>query len=897
LNAGHQLGPYEILEPLGAGGMGEVWLAQDTRLGRQVAIKVLPAEFASDPERLARFEQEARASAALNHPHIAAVFDVGAETVDGTTTHYMVQEYLQGHTLRSVLDPGALKLERALVLGVEIAEALRAAHKAGIVHRDLKPENIFVTEDGHAKVLDFGLAKLTESATPAMGSQSMSPTVLGTQAGAIMGTAGYMAPEQAQGEEVDHRADLFAFGCVLYEMATGRQPFAGKNVYDTIGRIVSDEPSAISEIDPNLPAQLQWIVRKCLAKEPAQRYQGAGDLAVDLATLAGDAKSGLALPAGASAPAATAIAPVSPRPSGLLAAVAAAALLAGALGSWALLRPGPAEPAPVRRFILPVPGSQRLPSNTPPIAISPDGTSLVTLAISGGERWLELRRMDQLEAREIPGTRDVGGSPFFSPDGRWIGFETENRIYRASLAGEPPQTLVQASDFRGATWTDADQIVYSDADRLFVVDAAGGDPQPVPVPDNGGPAALRQPAALPGGRHVLATRADSGTFSTVLVELASGQVRELIAQGSGARYAGGYVIYGRDRFLFAAPFDPEPLELTGEPVPMVEGVQSGGGGQVHFDVSAEGTLVYSPSRDGATGVVTRLALTDFEGGLTVLPLPLESHWGGRLSPDGRRVTVATGDRGSRDIFVYDVRRGAAQRLTAGDGFSAQPLWAPDGSWIYFEADRAGVRGIYRRPADAMADEELILETDRSATPSDISADGSRLVFTGFSEDTRDVGILDLNDGEVEWVANSGFREGDARLSPDGRWLAYMADDTGEPRIYVLDLQSGRRTPISTTVALWPIWSRDGSTLFFYDATEEAVIATALRVVGDALEVGDPTTVFQDSELLALLDAAPDGERLLVLLRGVGAEADGSSGQQLNVTLNWFEEITARRREQ
>jgi serine/threonine-protein kinase len=516
-----------------------------------------------------------------------------------------------------------------------------------------------------------------------------------------------MAPEQAQGEEVDHRADLFAFGSVLYEMATGRQPFAGKNVYDTIGRIVSDEPSAVSEIDPSLPAQLQWIVRKCLAKEPAKRYQGAGDLAVDLGTLAGDAKSGIALPPGGGTRDAGITTTNRTRPVALLAVVAAAALLFGALGSWALLRPAPAEPAPVRRFILPVPESQRLPSNTPPLAISPDGTSLVTLAISGGERWLELRRMDQLEAREMPGTRDVGGSPFFSPDGRRIGFETENRIYRASLVGEPPQTLFQAEVFRGATWTDADQIVYSDADRLFVVDAAGGDSRPVPAPDTDEPAALRWPAALPGGRHVLATRADTpGAFSTVLVELASGQIRELIAQGSGARYAAGYVVYGRDRFLFAAPFDSESLELTGEPVPMVEGVQTGGSGQVHFDVSGEGTLVYSPSRDGSTGFVTRLALTDRDGGVTVLPLPLESHWEGRLSPDGRRVAVATGARGNTDIFVYDVQRGAAQRLTAGDGFSREPAWSPDGSWIYFAADRAGVRGIYRQRADAMAGEEL-----------------------------------------------------------------------------------------------------------------------------------------------------------------------------------------------
>ncbi len=470
MEPGTKLGPYEITEQLGAGSMGEVWLAQDTRLGRKVAIKVLPAEFASDPERLARFEQEARAAAALNHPHIASVFDVGTE--DGT--HFMVQEYLEGETLREPLGKGALPLKKTLRLATEIADALAAAHAAGIIHRDLKPENIFVTMEGHAKVLDFGLAKLTEVAvTGSPGDATQSPTMMGTVVGQVMGTAGYMAPEQVEGsDKLDHRADLFAFGCVLYEMAAGRQAFGGKNVHETLGQILSDEPPAIGEIDRSLPMELRRIVRKSLAKEPAKRYQTAGDLVVDMRALGADVESGAAA---ASAGPEAAPPAAAGGPSWVIAAALAAAVgLLAAGAAWMLHPATPSSTGPVMRFEIGLAGTPVDLEFGPGAALSRDGLTIAIAAEGGleveGMYWsggLYVRGIDEDEATmlvELP-----VDNPVFSPDGQWISYEQIGSTWKVPVAGGAPTLVAESPSDRGTAWLpDGDLLLVPTAGRWRV---------------------------------------------------------------------------------------------------------------------------------------------------------------------------------------------------------------------------------------------------------------------------------------------------------------------------------------------------------------------------------------------------------------------------------------------
>ncbi len=548
---GKTLGPYKIIEQLGAGGMGEVYLGEDTRLGRKVAIKVLPAEFAGDPERLARFEQEARAAAALNHPHIAVVHDVGSEPAeDGTTTHFMVQEYLEGDTLREPLKKGTLPLQQTLSLATEIAEALTAAHAAGIVHRDLKPENLFITKDGHAKILDFGLAKLTELA-PVMSpgtEASKSPTLLGTVAGQMMGTAGYMAPEQVQGAgDIDHRADLFAFGCVLYEMAGGRQPFAGKSVLDTLHKIADEEPEPIAAMNAELPAQLHWVLKKCLAKQPAKRYQTAGDLVVDLQALGAEVDAGTALSLSGEVPA--------PRVAAETAAgipwkwgvpIAVAAVVVTALAMWFAARPSPATPT-VACFEIPLPeGNLATGTGRRAVAISPDGSQIVF----AHDSLLWLRNLDEFEATPIRGTEGAR-SPFFAPDGEQVGFYSAGELKRVQTTGGAPIPICAAVNPWGVSWAEDGTVFFGQgSEGILSVAATGGEPQPAVSLESGELA--HGPQLLPGGEWLLFTlrSADVSSWDDAAIVAQSlinpGDRRELVYGGRDGRYVPtGHIVYAR----------------------------------------------------------------------------------------------------------------------------------------------------------------------------------------------------------------------------------------------------------------------------------------------------------------------------------------------------------------
>ncbi|MGD8331496.1 MAG: protein kinase [Acidobacteriota bacterium] len=912
---GTSLGPYKILEPLGAGGMGEVYLAEDTRLVRKVAVKVLPEEFAADPERLARFEQEARAAAALNHPHIAAVFDVGfaadAGAPDGgaepgatsapdaaTGVHYMVQEYLTGQSLRQRLDRGALPLARALDLAAEVGEALVAAHKAGIIHRDLKPDNIFVSEDGHAKVLDFGLAKLTEMAAPmspgtsagtAFAGVSKSPTVLGTVAGQIMGTAGYMAPEQIHGDgNIDRRADLFAFGCVLYEMVSGRQPFAGKSMLDTLHRIADEEPASLHDLPVALPAQLHWIIRKCLAKDPARRYQDADDLVVDLKALAADVESGAA---SAERPAAAETAVAERRGVPIKVALPTALVIAllAVFAGWFLSGTAPPS-APLSAFAIDI--SELGPISAgggQAVAISPDGEHIVVRAEAG----LYHRPIDRLEFTLLPGTGG-GLRPAFSPNGEWIVFTRGGKLYKVSLSGGEPFELCEAPGSAYPDWGDDDTIIFVGERALYTVPAAGGDPKLTAEPDSEkGIESYYRPSWLPGSKAVLVEveRAD-GRIAIGVLSLDSGEVREIAAEGTDPAYVPtGHVVYARGATLFAVPFDAQRLEALGEPTPVLQGVRTEGGGATQIGFSDNGTLIYLSGEAG--DATASIVWVDRQGGVEALPFESAQFGQPRLSPDGERV-AATTYADENQIWIYDVAVGTSQRLTF-EGSNRDPVWSPDGEWIYFTSDRSGDFAIWRKPARRRGDAEPVLQQEGSQFPYSISQDGSRLFYT---TDASEIAMLPLGDEPTSvTLVQSAGRVSNPAISPDGSFVAFQSDESGRVEIVVLELSSGEYRTVSNSGGRNPVWSRDGKRLFYSTSgvTSGGVLVADVTTDG-GLSFSRPVPFIEasgggDFDVGAYFDVSLSGDRLLAVARDDLSAVRAAA--QVNVVLNWFEELKQR----
>ena len=898
---GSSLGPYKILEPLGAGGMGEVYLGEDTRLGRKVAIKVLPAEFASDPERLARFEQEARAAAALNHPHIAVVHDIGSETGDdGETTHFMVQEHLEGDTLREPLKKGALPVKKALPLVIETAEALAAAHSAGIVHRDLKPENIFITKEGHAKVLDFGLAKLMEFA-PAMSpgtDASKSPTMLGTVAGQVMGTAGYMAPEQVQGDgEIDHRADIFAFGCVLYETVAGKQAFAGRNVLDTLGRIVDQDPDSLTDVNPRLPAETQRIVRKCLAKEPAKRYQTAADLVVDLRALSADVESGTAAPVVAAAPAKPVpVGAARGNPWKLAIPLAAAALLVGALAGWWAMRPAPQSPVRLELTT----GEAIFSNLGASVALSPDGTRIV-YTTGGAARQLMIRSFNQLDSTMLAsgqGVSEAPYQPFFSADGQWVGFATGTELKRVPVSGGTALSIVDVNRNRGADWGPNDTIVFTPDPQsgLFLVPSVGGEPRPLTELAEG-EATHRWPRFLPGGKAVLFTvnSVSAGDFDAAsihVVDVEAGTRKVVYEGGHDGRYVpSGHLVYANAGTLFAAPFDLDALEVTGSAAPVVEDVTTNANGGAQFGFSTTGVLAYV-SGAGGGGVVERtLVWIDRQGNTEPLPFATRGYRRPRLSPDGASIAVEIiGD--ATDIWILDVATGTQQRLTF-EGTNSHPVWSPDGEWVYFRSDRGGDSDIWRKPVDLSSEAALVHDAEGAQIPWSILADGSALLFYDSSSGPPDIAMISL-DGEPAPVV---LVDTDAvtllpSVSPDGRFFAFDSNETGLRQIHVQEIATGSRRTISTAGGIYPTWSRDGTEIFYRTSPTEFSFVEV--DTGAELSPSAPRVLFNVPNAVGEFDVTADGQRILVPMAGeVAAAAEEPTTPLINVVLNWFEDLKER----
>jgi len=692
LSPGARLGPYEILSPLGEGGMGEVYRARDPRLGREIAIKVLPAELSSERERLARFEQEARSASALNHPNIVTIYEIG----QADSSPYIAMELVEGRTLRELLAAGPLPLRKTLGIAAQVAGGLSRAHEAGIVHRDLKPENLMVSKDELVKILDFGLAKLV---APASGALSGMPTVArdDTRPGTVLGTVGYMSPEQASGQPLDFRSDQFSLGSILYEMATGKRAFSRGTAAETLSAIIREEPEPVSSVNPQVPAPFRWIVERCHAKDPEERYASTRDLARDLANVRehiSEVSGGeAAVPAAARR-----------RSRERLAwSVAALLLVAGLAAVFVALRWKSTAPLtqPLTRLTLTLPPEEFVTETaTPVLALSPDGTKLVYSGYRRGEkRRLYLRPMDRFEATPIPGT-EGGTGPFFSPDGEWVGFWADRKLKKVSLAGGSPLTLCDAPAFRGASWGEGGTILFAPLPQggLSRISAEGGKPKAFTSPDpKKNEMTHRWPQILPGGKAALFTiNSLTGDYDQArigVVSLDTGERRTVLEGGTDARYVPtGHLVYSRGGSILAVPFDLKRLDVTGPPAPITDDVRIvGPAGFALFSHSNDGSLVYLGKNPKA--LERGLVWVDRKGTARPFTEARRDYSEPRLSPDGQRLAIVVGDRASWDIWMYELARGVWSRLTLG-GLNWGPVWARDGNRLAFASNRNGPVNVF-----------------------------------------------------------------------------------------------------------------------------------------------------------------------------------------------------------
>jgi serine/threonine-protein kinase len=887
------LSHYRLVEKIGEGGMGVVWKADDTVLGRQVAIKVLPDDFAHDAERLARFRQEARLLASLNHPNIAAIY--GFEEDESAGVRYLVLELVPGLTLAERLARGALPVDEALTLCRQIAEALEAAHEKGIIHRDLKPGNVKVTPDGKVKVLDFGLAKAFEAEGVA-GDLSHSPTLTSppTRAGVLLGTASYMSPEQARGKPLDKRTDIWSFGCVLYESLTGKQTFGGESITDVLAAIVKEEPDW-----HRLPAEtspsVRRLLRRCLVKDARQRLQHIGDARIEIEHILED-------PTGDQLETAVGV----PSPSYwrraiplVVAASALTAIVAG-IAVWNLM-PQPAfEPDVVTRFSFVLPEDQDFTNaGRPLVAVSPDGTDIVYVA----NEQLYLRPISEMEARPIQGTNEAPKNPFFSPDGEWVGFYSnkEHQLKKIAVSGGVAVTLCDAGNPFGAEWEKNGMIVFGERHGIMRVSANGGTPELLIGTEPG--ELVHGPQTMPDGKSVLFTLASGPGLrrwdraQIVVQSLESGERKVLWNGGSDARYVPtGHIVYALEDALFAVPFDLARLEVTGSPTPLVQGVRRAQGfftASANYGFSNQGTLVYVAG--GSLDPDRILALVARDGVEEPLNVPPAMYSRPRLSPDGKRFAVHTDDDDESIIWVHDFSADKApQRLTY-EGHNGGPIWTPDGEWVTFTSDRDGTESVYRKRADGSGVAERLMTAGEGTRPlpQSWSPDGQVLSFSAGRVATDDFGIFTFSpDGGTEpevFVDIPGSVQTDSEFSPDGKWIAYMSNESGHFQTYVQPFPpTGAKHQITREVGLFPLWSADGSELFF--VREGRLMAVRIET--------EPNLTFGNAEELPIrffwpgrkYDITPDGQQFLTVIPAPNAEADETSPARINIVLNWFEEL-------
>jgi eukaryotic-like serine/threonine-protein kinase len=874
---GTRLGPHEILSAIGAGGMGEVYKARDTRLDRIVAIKVLPTHLADRSELRERFEREAKTIASLNHPHICTLFDTGHQD----DTDFLVMEYLEGETLAQRLLKGPLPVAQVLQYAIEIADALDKAHRKGITHRDLKPGNIMLTKSG-TKLLDFGLAKLKQEAAPAT-STSQLPTIQSaiTGEGTILGTLQYMAPEQVEAKEVDARTDIFSFGAVVYEMATGRKAFEGKTSASVMAKILEAEPPSMASLQPMTPLALDRLVKRCLAKDPDERWQSANDLANELKWIAESSTSAAAKIVAAAERA---------RPSRRWALAAGlACLIVAAIAGLAAWNLKPTPPKPVTRTVITLPLGDRLvgPEQTA-LALSPDGKLLVYAAIHGITSQLYLRPLDVQEARPIPGTEGAS-EPFFSPDSQWIGFFAGGKVKKVSVSGGAPVTLGDAGTPYGASWGSQGNIIFVPllTSPILQMSDAGGTPAPLSRLEKG--ESHVWPEFLPGGKAILFTAGPSAAASQISVQsLVTGQRRNLF-RGVQASYAtSGYLIYAQSGgTLMGVPFDPQRLEIKGTAVPVVEGVaQTPSGGSTQFSISDTGTLVYLSG--GSQSNQRKMVWVSRNGAEQPLPAPSHAYENVTLSPDGRRVAVEL----ENQIWLYDLARDTLTRFTFDGASNQSPVWSPDGKRIAFRSNKEGPTNIFWQLADGRGGLERLSTDQYAQIPKSWSADGQFLAFHENNPKTqKDLWVLRLGDHKAQPFLITPFMEGGPTFSPDGHWLAYVSNESGRPEVYVQPFPGpGGKWQISTEGGTEPAWNRNGRELFYRSGNKMMALDISTQ---PSFSAGKPRMLFEgqyftsDWPLIGTAyDVSPDGQRFLM----VKPTEQASGATQINVVLNWFEEL-------
>jgi serine/threonine-protein kinase len=886
-----RIGVYEITGWLGAGGMGEVYRARDTRLNRDVAMKVLSDAFALDPDRVARFAREAQLLASLNHPNIAAIHGIE----DGPTGCALVLELIEGPTLADRIAQGPISLAETLSLAKQIADALDAAHEKAIVHRDLKPANVKLTPAGTVKVLDFGLAK----AAPTDGStfdRSHSPTMTigGTREGVILGTVAYMSPEQARGKAVDKRTDIWALGCLLYEMLTGRAAFQSETTSDTIAAILEREPNW-QALPPSTPGRVRDLLRRCLQKDPKQRLRDAGDAVNEILDASTVSSSDVAV-----------VAPRVPTPTARL--LTGAAILGGLITGgllWIVKPWASLTPARVVQFIV----TSSYPDELEPsgidrdLAISPDGIRLVYVAGGPGRGRIVSRPLARLDTALLS-DRGTPRAPFFSPNGQWVGyFELFGGLKKIAITGGPATDLSRGvgGAGRGATWGPDDTIVFATSDPatgLWRVRAQGGEPQMLTRPDVAeGELDHLWPEFLPGGRAVLFTIGSAGSIGAAQVavfDLRTGAKKVLVRGGSHAQYVStGHLLYGAAGSLYAIPFDLDRAEATGPAVKVLERVAITPEGGVNAAVSQNGTLAYV--RVDPQAAARALIWVGRDGHEDPIAAPPRAYVYPRLAPDGTRVALELADQ-DRDIWVWNFAPETLTRLTDTPGRDGFPVWTPDSRWLIFGSARGASTNLFRRAADGTGSVDRLTESRRIQFPYSVSPDGTRLVFREDDPETGlDIATMSLKDNRTAApLIRTAFNEMNAEVSPDGRWVAYQSNESGQDEIYVRPFPkvSDGRWQVSSVGGTRPLWARNGRELFYLapDGLYGVTIAD-----GPSFKTDHPIRLiarryFAETAYIGrTYDVSVDGQRFLMIKAG-GVGSEGTERSNIIVVEGWLEEL-------
>jgi serine/threonine-protein kinase len=888
---GKRIVHYEVQEKLGAGGMGEVWRARDSKLGRDVALKVLPEHLAADAERMARFQREAQVLASLNHANIGAIY--GLESADGVQC--LVLELVRGETLADRIERGPVPLDESLHIARQIADAMEAAHDQGVTHRDLKPGNVMITPDGSVKVLDFGLAKAFEADTGPE-NLSMSPTITArnTMAGVILGTAGYMSPEQAKGKQVDRRADIWAFGIVLFEMLAGRQAFTGETASEVLAAVMMREIEW-DQLPKDLPAPIVRVLRRCLEKDPRRRLRDIGEARLMIEDYIADPAAAEAALAPLAEPRAQASASRWPW------LVAGALAVIAALVAWAPWKT-PAAPPRVMEFDVEL-SPEPLFSGYGGAAVLSRQGDRIAFATDGEARMLFVRDLSDPVPREIAGT-ELAYHQFFNPVGDWIGFFTRTELKKVSIRGGAPLVLAPVALNRGGTWTDNGSIIYAPnpSSPLMMIPEGGGEARAITELDStAGETSHRWPHVIPGHGVVLFTVFNNAPGLVQgrieALDLDSGKRKLLHHGGTDPRYIPtGHILYVYEQTLFALPFDVKKLEVTGTPVPLIESLRaSPTEGAAQYDVAMNGTMIgmFGEAVSAQQTELVRIPLNGGREDVLIEPMDLYSP---AVAPDGRRVAYSVGSFALADVWVLDLERGTRTRLTFAEGTPDwHPVWSPDGKFIAYSSSEGGTSGsqLHIKAADGSGSQKRLSEQPNLQAPEQWTPDGSTLIFSHNVAGNWGVWKTSATDlAEHEVILDTPAFEASPRLSPDGRWMAYQSGESGRSEVYVRPYPGpGGKWQISTLGGGEPRWSRRGNELFY--RTDDSLYSVAVSLGQSSIDVGRPRGRIQmpagPDAIAGSYDLMPDGSAVIAA-REVARDRDVAPLRRVRLTLNWFERL-------